>query len=208
MRISANTSVKTPPRMKDVFIDLYYAKPALLRLKGRGRPYDALIDIILVMGEDDPVPAGNQLQQQLGISASVLRRWVTLLHEEFLALIDADADVLQFPLVEHRFLIDDYTNKASCVCRLPVTPRVGEEVELPFLKNYAGSGSYHVYRVTHSYEEGRTTVTVSLRPTRRNQHYEYLKDRAEFENTIDAYTLIMGNEYEISKRLLEKYPNG
>ena len=208
MRISADPKVKTPPRMKEAFLDLCYAKPALRRLRGCGKPYDALIDVLLGIGEDDPLPVGKDLQQQFGLTAGVLRRWVTLLHEDFLDVIGREADVLQFPLVEHHFLLDDFTNKAFFTCRLTVTPRIGEEVEVPFLERYAGSGRYHVHRVVHRYEEDRAIVTVWLQTGQYNQHYEYLKDRAEFERAIDFRTLIMGHRFEIEKILREEYPNG
>ena len=208
MRISADPKVKTPPRMKEAFLDLCYAKPALRRLRGRGKPYDALIDVLLGIGEDDPLQVGKDLQQQFGLTAGVLRRWVTLLHEDFLDVIGREADVLQFPLVEHHFLLDDFTNKAFFTCRLTVTPRIGEEVEVPFLERYAGSGRYHVHRVVHRYEEDRAIVTVWLQTGQYNQHYEYLKDRAEFERAIDFRTLIMGHRFEIEKILREEYPNG
>ena len=208
MRISADPKSKTPPHMKDAFLDLCYAKPVLRWLKGRGKPYDALIEVLLKIGEEDPLPIGKDLQQQFSLTSAVLRRWVTLLHEDFLSAIAEEADVLQFPAVEHHFLIEDFANHAFFTCRLPVTPRVGEEVEVPFLQRYAGSGRYHVNRVVHRYEEGRTIITVWLQTGQYNQHYEYLKDRADFEKAIDFRTLIMGNRYEIEKILREEYPNG
>ena len=119
--------------MKDVFLDLCYAKPALRRLMGRGKLYDSLIEVLL---------------------------------------------------------------------------GIGEEVEVPFLRRYAGLGRYYVHRVMHRYEEDRAIITVRLQTERYNQHYEYLKDRAEFEEAIDFRTLIMGNRREIEKLLREEYPNG
>jgi hypothetical protein len=208
MRFSADPKERTPPRMKDAFLDLCHAKPALHRLKGHGKPYDKLIEVLLGIGEEDSLPLGKDLQQQLDLTASGLRRWVTMLHEDFLTVIAEEPDVLQFPAVEHHFLLEDYTNNAFFTCRLSVTPRVGEEVEVPFLRHYAGSGSYHVHRVVHRYEEDRTIITVWLQTGQYNQHYEYLKDRAAFESAVDFRTLIMGNRHQIEKILLEEYPNG
>lgn len=208
MRISADPNVKSPPGMKDAFLDLCYAKPALRRLKGHRKPYDALIDVLLGIGEEDPLPMGKDLQQQFGLTSAGLRRWVTMLHGDFLAVIGEDADALQLSALEHHFLIEDFANHASFICRLPATPRVGEEVEIPFLQRYAGSGRYHVNRVVHRYEGGRTIITVWLQTGHYNQHYEYLKDRAEFEDAIDFRTLIMGNRHQIEKILREEYPNG
>lgn len=208
MRISANPKVKTPPRMKDAFLDMCNAKPALRWLRGRGKPYNALIEVLLNIGEEDRLPVGKDLQLQLGLTATALRRWVTLLHEDFLTVIGEEADVLQFPMVEHHFLLDDFTNNAFFTCRMPVTPRVGEEIEVPFLRHYAGSGRYHVHRVVHRYEENRTIITVWLQTGQYNQHYEYLKDRAEFEGAVDFRALIMDSRYQIEKILREEYPNG
>ena len=61
MRISTDPDMKSPPSMKDAFLDLCYAKPALRRLKGHGKPYDALIEVLLGIGEEDPLPVGKAL---------------------------------------------------------------------------------------------------------------------------------------------------
>lgn len=131
-----------------------------------------------------------------------------MLHEDFLTVIAEEADVLQFPAVEHHFLLEDYTNDAFFTCRLPVTPCVGEEIEVPFLRQYAGSGHYHVHRVVHRYEENRTIITVWLQTGQYNQHYEYLKDRAAFEEAVNFQTLIFGSRHQIEKILRDEYPNG
>lgn len=111
---------------RDIFRDLCFAKPALVRMKGKGKAYDALVDILLAVGEEDPYPASKALQQQLGLSAGRLKKLIDELYEDFTEGISQDATLLRFPVAVHHFYVKGYEGSVVFNCQLPVTPRVGE----------------------------------------------------------------------------------
>jgi hypothetical protein len=104
-------------------------KPALLKMQPNGKDYAPLIGLIQTLDPEVKGPTGKEIQQQMGIGATVYRRWLDALYRDFMALIAVDADVLQFPDVEHVFYVGRKESRAEVRCRPVVTPRVGEDVE-------------------------------------------------------------------------------
>ncbi|RTQ45861.1 hypothetical protein EJV47_23820 [Hymenobacter gummosus] len=168
---------------RDIFRDLSSARPALAKLKGKGKLYDELIDVLLNLGEEDPYPASKDLQQRLGLSSGRLKKLIDELHEDFTTGIREDATLLQFPLVEHHFYVKGYNDSVSFNCQLPVTPRVGEELGLPFVGVFL-EGRCYVTEVKYLLDNGKVTVDVWARVGSYNEHREYLRARGEFEGTL------------------------
>jgi hypothetical protein len=122
---------KEPMEASKMLYSLARVKPALLKMQQGGKDYVPLIGVILEMEPEEKTPTGKAIQQRLGISAVVYRRWLDALYADFMALIATDADVLQFMDVEHVFYLKGKEEKSiEFRCRLAVTPRVGEGVDL------------------------------------------------------------------------------
>lgn len=162
--------------------NLSRVKSALVKMQPNGKDYSPLIGVILTLDPEAKAPTGKAIQQQMGISAAVYRRWLESLYLDFLALIATDADVLQFRDVEHIFYTGGKGTNAEVRCRLAVTPRVGEAVELYFVSAYAGEGTFYVSNVTHEYLQEKTLVHITLRPGYYDAHFTRLLARAWFED--------------------------
>lgn len=191
---------------RDIFRDLCFAKPALARMKDQGKMYDVLIDVLLAVGDEDPYPASKDLQQQLGLSGGRLKKLIDELYEDFMEGISQDATLLRFPVVVHHFYVKGYDGSVVFDCQLTVTPRVGEQLELPFLWAQLGRSSCYVTAVKHRLENDTVTIEVWARVGSYNQHREYLRDKAEFENRI-AWDNRFEHDYAVDKRLREIFPN-
>ena len=196
---------KDPIRASEIFRDLRRALPALQKLKQRGEAYNALIDIILALNEEESMPLGKELQQRLNLSPSRLKKMVDVLYEDFIDGIGEGAELLQFTNVEHQFYVKGYRDSAMVSCRLPVTPRVGDEVELPFIEARTGSRHYYVTEVKHSYENDKALVTLWVRPGTYNRHFHYLQDKAYYEHRL-GWNMKFEFDFAIEKKLREIYP--
>ena len=187
--------------------NLSRVKPALLKLQQNGKEYYPLIEVILTVDPGAKPPTGKAIQQRLGISAAVYRRWLDALYMDFLTLIATDADVLQFRDVEHIFYTGGNGNNAEVRCRLAVTPRVGEAVDLFFLSAYANEGTFYVSNVTHEYLQNKTLVHVTLRPGYYDEYFTHLLARAWFENKwpLESWEL---SDYAQKELLRKIYPKG
>jgi len=191
---------------RDIFHDLCHAKPTLARMKGQGKAYDGLIDVLLAVGEENPYPASKALQQQFNLSASQLKKLIDELYEDFTEGISQNAALLRFPVVVHQFYVKSYDGEVVFDCQLPVTPRVGEKLELPFLWAQLGRVPCYVTEVRYNLENDMVTVEVRARVGSYNQHREYLRDKAEFEKRI-AWDNRFEHDHVTDKRLGEIFPD-
>ena len=187
--------------------NLSLVKPAMLKMQQNGKDYAPLIGVILTLDTEVKKPTGKVIQQQLGISAAVYRRRLDKLYLDFLALIAVDADMLQFLDVEHILYVGKESASAEVRCRLAVTPRVGEAVELYFLSALADRGTFYVTHVTHQYLQGKTLVHVTLQAGYYDSYFTHLLARARFENKWpkEAWGL---NDYEQEALLRKLYSKG
>jgi hypothetical protein len=191
---------------RDIFRDLCFAKPAISRMKGQGKLYDSLIDVLLAVGEEDPYPSSKSLQQQFNLSAGQLKKLIDELYEDFMEGISQNAALLRFPVVVHHFYVKSYDGEVVFDCQLPVTPRVGEKLELPFLWAQLGRSSCYITEVKHTLENDTVTVEVWARVGSYNQHREYLRDKAEFEKRI-GWGNRFEHDYAVDKQLGEIFPD-
>ena len=187
--------------------NLSRVKPALLKMQPNEKDYAPLIGVIQTLDPEAKGPTGKAIQQQLGIGAAVYRRWLEMLYQDFMALIAVDADVLQFTDVEHVFYVGREATRMEVRCRLAVTPRVGETVELHFLSAFLEEGSFQVTRVDHEYVQGKTLIHVSLEEGNHDVYFKHLLARARFENKWprDAWEM---HHYQQRELLLKLYPKG
>lgn len=191
---------------RDIFRNLCSVRPALAKLKGQGKKYDSLIDVLLLIGEEDPYPASKDLQQRLGLTAGQLKKLIDTLHDDFVEGIRENATLLQFPVVEHHFYIQGYkdSDSVSFNCQLPVTPRVGEELALPFVGVYI-SGTCYVTEVKYLLEDNKVVIDVWARIGSYNEYREYLRAKAEFEGYVNWQTKFQP-DFVTEKQLKEIYP--
>lgn len=193
---------------RDIFRNLCSVRPALAKLKGRGEKSDALIDVLLAVGEGQQYPTypkSKELQQILGLTPGKLKSLIDDLHGAFLERILEDATLLQFPLVEHQFYVQGYKESVTFNCLLPVTPRIGEELVLPFVGVIISSRCY-VTDVKYMLEDAKVCVEVWARVGEYNQHREYLRAQAEFEKRIN-WDNKFEPDYATEKKLKEIYPD-
>ena len=176
--------VREPLSADDMLRGLLAARPALLKMQQKQLTPDvSLVAAVLAIDPEQPLPKHRDLQKQLGISATVYRRRLEALHNDFLSAIQADGELLSFGLVECLLYIHTY-HSPECIefrCQLPLIPRVGERIDFPFLTAVAGTGDKYVDSVSYELVDGKTTVHITLGDFHLNQYVTQLRDRAVFE---------------------------
>jgi hypothetical protein len=198
---------KAPLRVQEMLRDLSRARPGLTKLRGKGKDYDPLIDVIVAIGPKDwPLPASKALQEQFGINAAKLRKWLDALYWDFMTAIEEDPDLLQFRQVSYLFCVPGFRDYRTFQCRLPVPPRVGDTVMLPFISEVTGSSRYYVDSMHQEYQDDQVCVVVNLKRGIYNQHMAYLIDQALFEGKLTYGMLIELGDYRIEDYLRTLYP--
>jgi hypothetical protein len=198
---------KEPMEASKMLYNLARVKPTLLKMQESGKAYAPLIGVIQGIEPEGKTPTAKAIQQQLGISATVYRRWLDALYMDFVALIAADVDALQFTNVEHMLYLEGQGEGIEVKCRLAVTPRVGEEVELRFLSAYTSDSTFYVTHITHEYLQDKVVIHMALRAGYYDAYFSHLLSRANFENRWPREAWKM-RDYEQKELLRKLYPKG
>lgn len=196
---------KEPRDPKQMLQSLILVKTALRRLPLPGKAYAPLMGLILALNWAEKAPTANALQKQLQIDGKLYRRWLDALFTDFLALIEADTDALQFMDVEHKFFVEGWSENLEFRCRLAVTPRFSESIELPFLEAATGATVFYVNRITHEYQQGKAVIMLSLRAGLFNAHLHQLGQRARFEGKFERKAWGL-DDTELTEYFRELYP--
>lgn len=198
---------KEPMDAPKMLHNLARVKPALLKMQQGGKDYAPLIGVILEIDPEGKMPTGKVIQPQLSISGTVYRRWLDALYADFVALIATDVNVLQFLDVEHVLYLQGQGEGIEVRCRLAVTPRVGESIDLYFLSAFADAGTFYVSRITHEYLQDKTLIHITLRAGYYNAYLTHLQSRAYFEDKWPREAWSM-SDYERKELLRKLYPKG
>ncbi|QIL78320.1 hypothetical protein [Hymenobacter sp. HDW8] len=198
---------ETPPmKSEDMTRDLVKLPLVLRRLAGQPTEWQPLAKVLLAVDSETRVPTGRQLQQELGIPPSRFRRWLETLYAAYLNQLETDADAVEFKQVEHQLILTGSRASQVFSCRLPVTPRVGEQLQLDFLRAVTGEYMFYVESITHDFTDGRYVVLVYLKHGYYNAYQHQLRERSRFEETISLSVGYHAPDYLLDDMLRERYP--
>lgn len=127
------------------------------------------------------MPTAQALQQQCGATPSQLRQWLTALYQDFLAAIETPTGLLHFSQAEHCFVVSGPRASPSFRCRVQVTPRIGENIDLGFVSGATRTSNFYVKGLASEYENGRITTYVYLTAEPPDRYFDHLMERATFE---------------------------
>ncbi|GGG35628.1 hypothetical protein [Hymenobacter glacieicola] len=207
MKRGKQKSTELPPlKAADILYSLTRSAAALRRLQAlKEKPYSLLAGTLLLwVGREEKLTA-KALQQQLGVSAAVLRRWIEVCYADLLALLETDASVLSSGTIEHWLYLHGRRRTVEVRCRLPVIPRLHEQVELQLVAAEAGNSEFYVEAVTYELMGDEIIVHLALKAGYYNAYIEGLLQRALFENEISIHELLELPRYRLEERLRELY---
>ncbi|GAB2961742.1 hypothetical protein GCM10027048_32510 [Hymenobacter coalescens] len=198
---------ETPPmKSEEMTRDLVTVPKVLRRLAEQNAEWQPLAKVLFTLDSDAKVPTGKKLQQDLGISPSKYRRWLDALYAAYLHLLESDADAVPFKQVEHQLILTGQRASQTFSCRLPITPRVGEQLQLDFLRAVTGEYMFYVENIIHDLTDGRYSVLVYLKHGYYNAYQHQLKERSRFEETIGLDVFFHAPDFLLDDLLRERYP--
>lgn len=201
--------VREPLGADEMLRGLLAARPALLKMQQKQlTPAVPLVAAVLALDLEQPLPKHQDLQKQLGISATVYRRQLEVLHRDFLSAIKVDGELLAFGQVACLIYIHTY-HSPDCIefrCQLPLIPRIGERVDLPFLVAVAGNGDKCVDSVSYELADGKMTVHIVLGDFKLSHYVTQLRDQAVFEGLTTHRELRGMSPDELATFLRKLYP--
>lgn len=151
--------------------------------------------------ENKNYPLIKDLVALSGLSYDKVRNQLQQIYKKVIDMAEED---LSFTMKEVEYIFYANTDKKSLsfkVKSLPVVPRVGEQISIPFFGAYLDNYSFYVESVNHDIEEDRQIVSIDLRQGYFNPYWYFRKAQAWEEGEINFDDLKNLNEYELKGKL-------
>jgi hypothetical protein len=177
---------------KDILLAIPYLPKVALSLLGQGQGYDPLLLEILkynpFIEEDQHFPSSKELQAQLRLSPTKLRTMLERIYNDFLSSIDGPDTTLIIGSTLVEFYVRFFDKRANFCARLDHIPKVGDEMELSFLRPIFNLYHFYVQSINHHLENDKHSITIWLKAGTFNL-YEHLElDHAKSEGRYDWKT--------------------
>jgi hypothetical protein len=178
---------------------------ALKPLLNQGKDYDGLLSYIIDKNwyyPDDGrinIPAVKDLINDTGIPYGKFKKY---LNEIFEDIRTSDKLILSFTGIEYWFNITSFRNSLSFrVKSLPVLPRIGEQMRIPYFHSYLQTDFFYVSNITHEFENGIQVITIHLKEGFYNLFWHFRLDEAEERMEIDFRDRYEKTDYQLKKEL-------
>ncbi|MBN2835294.1 MAG: hypothetical protein JXR48_10040 [Candidatus Delongbacteria bacterium] len=172
---------------KDVIYDISSMREFAKQLLGCNKEYEEFLKYILekdyYYDEDLQLPTIKQLEQETGLKYTTIRKYVQSIYRDL-----HDSDNLDFFIyqTEYTFYMRYFDKRASVTLkRLPVIPRVGEQIDIPFFRTKVGTTSFFMDEIYHHLSEKKQEITFYLKPGRFNHYWKIRKDEAILKGEIN-----------------------
>jgi len=190
---------------KELLHDISAMRKFAMQLLQKGKAYENLLKLIIdkdyYYSENISFPSIKELQAELGISYPVIRNQLARIYDD---LLDYEENGIDFSIneVEYIFTLRYFDNYASFkLDHLPVMPRVGEEINIPFLKAKVGTRSYYVDRIDYYLDDTKQTINISLRSGMYNHYWKLKKDEALLTGKISFDDYFAPMDYDLKEKL-------
>lgn len=166
--------------------------PLLKALTGKDYFYDETIE----------TPSLQYFAQATGIKYDKSRKYIRMIYNDLTSSDDREERSFEFKTIEFIFKLKGRRGYTYFVANsLPVIPRVGENIEIPFFAALTGSRSFYVDDIYHSLEDQTQRIFIELRDGYFNTYWKFKKDEAIEEARLNFNDLIELDEYSLKKKL-------
>tara|TARA_R110002050_G_scaffold187306_1_gene321742 strand:+ start:18603 stop:19211 length:609 start_codon:yes stop_codon:yes gene_type:complete len=188
---------------QDILRDIRSMRKFSGQLLGKGKIYDRLLSYLLhdvFPYSDYTLPKLKDLQSALGIPYSKVRKHLNHIYSDLIDHEENGVD-LSPSKVEYVFTLkkdEDYTTVV--MHNLPVLPKVGEQVTIPYFSAKSGD-HFYVNSIHHCFFDGIQTIEIVLRPGLYNKYLDLRKEEAFLKGQISWEDYFNADDYDLRSRL-------
>ena len=178
--------------LKDIRLAIPYLPKVARALLNKGKDYDPLLLEILrydAFSEDDqPFPSNKETK--LHLSPGKLRAQTERLYQDFLESMSGPDTAFCSGDILVNFYIRDYlnVNSVSISAKIQVMPRVGEQIDFPFLRPIFHIGACYVQSIHHYIENDKQNITIWVKSGFFNLYEHFELEKAKSEHRYDWKT--------------------
>lgn len=168
---------------KEIIRDLISLQQFLPGFLGLNKDYNDIVRYFIDLDLNDkntPRPSVNEIQEKLGVKYGVLKRKLFELRND---IVNHERFGINFSInqVEYVFLLEKYEKLERLTLNfIPIVPRVGEQVQIPFFKSTLGTDYFYVRKINHLFNDTKQTIEITLTYGDYNLFWHFKKDE-EYE---------------------------
>ena len=190
---------------KGVLLDISSMRNFAIQLIGKGKKYEALLKLIVEKDyyNDDglKLPSINEIKERLGMSYEKVRKQLFEIYDDLLNHTENNI-VFSLKKVEYVFFLTYFDNNAILtINELPVMPRIGEQIWIPYFKEKVGTDLFFVNSVDHYFYDTKQSISISLSPGSYNYYWKIRKDEAYLKGEISTFEYYQSKDNQIRNNL-------
>jgi len=187
---------------KGMIMDISSMRSFATQFLGKGKAYDRMLSYILEKDyyNDDELqfPTIKFLMTYLGLNEYQVRKQLEQIYHD-LIYSHKGRDIIE---TEYVFYLSNFDNNHSLrLSSLPVIPRIGERVQIPYFNAFMGTMVYYVEDIQYEFEDNKMSVNFILAGGIYNLYWHWRKDEAKLKEELDFMDFHKLHDYEIKKRL-------
>jgi hypothetical protein len=190
---------------RKIVYSIFHMKERARALLQKQNPFNRFLEDLLNLDMDKEFENGHpslkELSKRLDIKYDRIRKY---LQEIYQVLIDSGEELpFSFSGVEYIFYVFGSGDKSASFSSnsLPVVPRLGESIDLPFLHAYFDSSTFYVNAVSYELTGTIQKVHFDLRSGYFNPYWYFRKAQAEEEGELSFHDMTHLNEYQQKAKL-------
>lgn len=151
--------------------------------------------------EDDnlKLPSIKSIEQATGIKYYQVRKRLNTLYESMFK--EEDALVLDFNKIEYIFFAKHYKAQTFKVKNLKHLPKVGDNIDLPFLRGKLKTDSFYVDSIMHKFLGETQIIYIFLTSGHSNPYWKIRKAEAEMKGELSFNDIINLSDFELKRKL-------
>jgi hypothetical protein len=149
---------------REVLHDLTTIGSSLATLLNKGKEYDKIIQYIIdnkfYYNLYQSIPL-KKLSQELGYTYQDFQK---LIHQIYKDTLDYETEFrVDIKEVEYQITLNGFRHAAYLTLKsLPVQPRIGEKIQIPFFKTYVGVEYFYVKSIRHELYDNQQVISIHL----------------------------------------------
>jgi hypothetical protein len=172
---------------REVLHDITTMGSSLTTLLNKGKGYDKIIKYIIdnkfYYNLYKSIPL-KKLSQEIGFTYETFQK---LVHQIYRDALDYETEFrIDIKEVEYQITLDGFKQTAYLILKsLPILPRIGEEIQVPFFKAYVGEEYFYVKNIQHDFYDNQQVVNIHLEGGHYNKWWHNRRDEAIEKSEVD-----------------------
>ena len=188
---------------REVLHDITTMGVSLSTLLNKGKDYDKIIQYIIdnkfYYNLYQSIPL-KKLSQEIGYPYQTFQK---LVHQIYRDALDNETEFrVEINEVEYQITLDGFRHTAYLtMTSLPIVPRIGEEIQVPFFKTYVGEEYFYVKSIRHDLYDNQQVVSIHLEGGHYNKWWHQRRDEAIEKGEVDRIDALFSSDRSLKKEI-------